>query len=319
MINKYVVLFLVSFVFFGSKAADDESAHDVIMRVNKEALEDGLAFGYSDQPPLIEGDIIDDDDTRAKMELERKAADGEASVFDALNGGKWANGVVPYVFGSVGNYARSQIQKAIKEYAAKTCIRFVPRTNQKDYVQFNAKGGCYSQIGRTGRGWQEISIGRGCESLGTVIHEMMHAIGFYHEQSRRDRDQYVNIYWDNIQSNMKFNFNMYRAGQATTHSEPYDKGSVMHYSSYSFSKNRRPTIVSKTNSKERLGNNSGFTAIDIRQINKHYGCSNVKPNPNPNPPPTDCKDISTRCATNQWQCQINDYVKRKCQKTCKAC
>eukprot|EP00112_Aurelia_sp_Birch-Aquarium-sp1_P006001 Seg1671.13 transcript_id=Seg1671.13/GoldUCD/mRNA.D3Y31 product="Zinc metalloproteinase nas-4" protein_id=Seg1671.13/GoldUCD/D3Y31 len=301
---------------------EEESAHDVILKVNEKALAEGLAFGALDQPPLIEGDIIDDDDTRYKME---QASNGGASAFDALQGGKWPNGVVPYKFGSVGSRARSQILKAIEEYKRKTCIRFVPRTNQRDYVVFNAKGGCYSQIGRTGRGMQEISIGRGCESMGTVIHEMMHAVGFFHEQSRRDRDKYVKIYWNNIQSNMKFNFNMYRDGQAATYNEPYDKGSVMHYSRYSFSTNRQPTIVSRTNENERLGNNVGFTAIDVKQINKHYGCSgggpNPPPNPGPNPPPTDCKDISptSRCQRYKHKCSYNDYVAKRCQKTCGKC
>lgn len=43
-----------------------------------------------------------------------------------------------------------------------------------------------------------VSVGPGCELTGIVLHELLHALGFYHEHSRTDRDDYVKIEWQNL-------------------------------------------------------------------------------------------------------------------------
>ena len=56
---------------------------------------------------------------------------------------------------------------------------------------------CFSYLGLIG-GRQPVNIGRGCEHKGIVQHEILHALGRVHEQSRPDRDQYVIINRNNI-------------------------------------------------------------------------------------------------------------------------
>lgn len=67
------------------------------------------------------------------------------------------------------------------------------------HIYFMYMYSCFSYIGRIGGG-QDISIGTNCASTGIVIHEMFHALGRWHEQSRPDRDQHVRINQENIQS-----------------------------------------------------------------------------------------------------------------------
>ncbi len=94
---------------------------------------------------------------------------------------------------------------ATKHISDQTCLRFVPRTNENDYVNVFQGVGCWSLVGRY-PGGQNMSIPSNCGYLGTVVHEILHAVGFQHEQSRFDRDRYVKIILDNIEDSKKNNF-----------------------------------------------------------------------------------------------------------------
>ncbi len=122
----------------------------------------------------------------------------------------WPNKRVPYSLSSrYSSYARGQIAAAIKKFESQTCMTFVPKTrSDRDYVYILPDDGCYSMVGRVG-GKQELSLDNRCLDMGTVLHELMHSVGFFHEQGRHDRDDYISIHWDNIVSSAKNQFEVY--------------------------------------------------------------------------------------------------------------
>jgi len=104
-------------------------------------------------------------------------------------------------------------------------------------VEFLNSGSCYSRVGRAY--WpfplpQSIFIGRCAHLVGHIKHEMMHTLGFYHEHSRSDRDQYIKVNWEHISDGNEAQFLTYR--WTTGFGEHYDYDSIMHYSSKAFSK-----------------------------------------------------------------------------------
>ena len=91
-----------------------------------------------------------------------------------------------------------------------------------------------------------------------------------HEQSRSDRDRHVKINFANIVNYAKGNFQ--KCGRCNNQRLPYDTDSVMHYGSYAFSKNGKPTITVKDGS--GIGQRNGFSLSDLKGINELY-CSHL--------------------------------------------
>lgn len=167
------------------------------------------------------------------------------------------------------------INRAIREFYKHTCVNFIARrSSDKDYVSIeNVKPGCSSNVGRTG-GKQVVNLqSPNCiKTIGTPMHELLHAVGFKHEHNREDRDDFVIIHKQNIKPGKENNFIKYVGGKTTAFNIPYDFGSVMHYSGLADSRNKKATIEAKTKTKEVMGQRKGFSLKDIEKINKMYKC-----------------------------------------------
>ncbi len=179
---------------------------------------------------------------------------------------RWPGGQVPYVIqSSLPNRAR--VTDAMAHIAANTNgISFVQRTSQANYVEFRTSTGCSSSVGRVG-GRQYVNLADGC-STGNTIHEILHALGMFHEQTRCDRDTFVSIFTANIQSGYEGNFTKQCTGAMDVSS--YAEGSIMHYGPYAFSSNGQKTISSKRGLDSQMGQRSGMNSTDRSTMNSLY-------------------------------------------------
>jgi len=184
---------------------------------------------------------------------------------------RWTNAQVPYVLDNSVANQRALILSAMQDYHSNTCVRFVPRTTQTNYIKVFSGQGCYSYVGMINRGMQEVSLGNGCMYRGTIVHEFGHALGFYHEQNRSDRDQYLIIYWDNITKGMESQFSLLAPNQNLLLT-PFDHGSIMLYGNYAFSKDRQSLTMVARNGQKLLEpyERSGMTSSDIQRIRRMY-------------------------------------------------
>ncbi|KAK8747063.1 hypothetical protein OTU49_016967, partial [Cherax quadricarinatus] len=195
---------------------------------------------------------------------------------------RWPNNTVPVVIcRMMGKQYKPTIYQAMNLLNSLTCLKFVNATNRQNYylnVTY-VEDACYSQLGYKGYPWghQTVNLAPSCfYSFGVIVHELLHASSFSHQQVRIDRDDYVTVYKNRIIKKFYPNFAI-RDGEYDylwTVGLPYDYNSVMHYPSDGFSRSAMhvPTLEVKREFKGMIGQRDGPSRTDIAVLNRYYEC-----------------------------------------------
>ncbi|XP_037824850.1 seminal metalloprotease 1-like, partial [Lucilia sericata] len=192
---------------------------------------------------------------------------------------KWPNAIVPYKIDQVFDEDHMlYLMRGMKIIQANSCIQFRRATNtDTSYIQIKGNPtGCNAFVGYSGGkqivNLQSHNLDTGCFRIGTIMHELLHALGFHHQHSSHNRDDYIKVVWENIQKGKKTAFKKINANTITDFGVGYDYDSVMHYPPQAFSKNGRRTLLSLKSENMNFGQRRELSEKDIKKLNLMYKC-----------------------------------------------
>ncbi|GFS25779.1 metalloendopeptidase [Elysia marginata] len=129
---------------------------------------------------------------------------------------QWPDGVVHYTIQhSYPQWLKTLIQTAMAQLESQVgmtsagyrnkrqalpmpCVRFVPGSFQRHFLEIRDDGTCHATLGFSKRTRNVLSVSPFCARLDVLRHQLLHVLGFGHEHQRPDRDQYVQLHRDNM-------------------------------------------------------------------------------------------------------------------------
>lgn len=253
----------IAAIFLGNGQALEISPEEIEKRVVSEPSRKAAgAYGSLDESDSEPDYILIDDMCFSVRE-------DEIGVQSAFTGRKWTDGHVYYVFDeNVTETNKQRFRDAAAEWSSIADLTFVEGTGMGDYIHVQSDDGNSSYVGRIGG--KQILRMYNWNYKYIIAHEIGHALGLVHEQSRSDRDIYVTIFSGNIVEGMEYNFSK----ESTIDFGEYDFDSIMHYSKRAFSSNGENTIEPKPSYSQYLnsmGQRNYLSSLDEEGMISRYG------------------------------------------------
>ncbi|VDO05372.1 unnamed protein product [Haemonchus placei] len=185
-------------VLAGEEVVANENTDLSVEEINqREGVADYLFDGDIDlteeQLEMIEASLSDSNHTRRKRQMDTLLP-------------RWENNQLFYSFGpAMTTRFRTIVKQALAYIAGRTCLTFTESNTAPNRVNVISGSGCYSKIGMVG-GVQDLSLGNGCDQMGIVSHEFMHALGSWHMQMRSDRDDHLIVDLTYVKAGYEGNF-----------------------------------------------------------------------------------------------------------------